>query len=94
MDGGNHLYKFCEDCGHKMRGKQQILDRHQQTQHGSSKGNFLGYNSLPKNCKYENFEWFLADPNQELKLKSDHKINIWKVHNNSKGWVMRLWGMQ
>ena len=60
------LWKFCSECGEKVRGFQWNKKRHCDRTHGKVLHDFLDFNMLPKNSKWVNFEDYLKDPNVKL----------------------------
>ena len=76
--------KFCNICCYKVQGKANKLLQHLSGQHGLEEGCFLEYGSQSKECIYQNFDEYLANPNVPLKLKVGAKIRRGKKPKNMK----------
>ena len=58
-----------------MTGKDVKLKRHLKSQHELNIGNFLGYDEQPTDCKWKNWQAFLANTTIELIVKDGLKFN-------------------
>ena len=69
------LKKFCQICAHIVPGKEVLLKRHLKGQHDLTNGQFLRYDEQPIECKWVNWQEYLANPRLKLIVKDKLKIN-------------------
>ena len=65
---GRHTFKFCGQCGYKLRGESDYLKNHNKRFHESRDHHWLKYGEIPKSNWYTNLAAHFENPEIKLEL--------------------------